>query len=45
LVSDAVKRSDYRHVLFVVLAFPLFASGFLMLLYVSGIAPLLFDWS
>jgi hypothetical protein len=43
LISNAVKRADYFHVIFVLLAFPFFALGILMLLYVSGIAPLLFD--
>ena len=36
LVSDAVKRADNLHVVFVVLAFPLFALGCAAFLYVIG---------
>ncbi len=43
-VRHAVKRSDYFHVLFVLLAFPLFAAGCTIMLWLSGIAPLLFRW-
>ena len=44
LVANAVQRSDYLYLGFILLAFPFFAFGILALLYVSGIAPLLFDW-
>ena len=44
LIWNAVKRADNLHVVLVLLAVPFYAAGVLSLLYVSGLAPLLFEW-
>jgi hypothetical protein len=45
LVGNAVQRVDYLHIVFVLLAFPLFALGIAMFLYIGGFFAVFGHWT